>query len=159
MRGSRSIMEVVAVHSRLGGLLVLALATPSLLAAQQKSYSVQSFDARIRVNKDASIDVTETITARFVGSWNGLYRTIPIKYRTAQGLNWTLGVSLQGVEDASTGQQLRTETSREGHSIKYKVWIPGASNADRTIVLHYHATNGLRFFDEHDERASNVTAD
>src|SRR5213596_97599 len=75
-------------------LLLLALTATSLSA--QRSYSIEKFDARIRVNRDASIDVTESITARFVGSWNGLYRTIPVKYRTPQGLNWTLGVSLQG---------------------------------------------------------------
>src|SRR5712691_5189382 len=74
-------------------LVLLALSATSL-HAQEKSYSIDRFDARIRVNRDASIDVTETITARFVGSYNGLYRTIPVEYRTAQGLNWTLGVSL-----------------------------------------------------------------
>src|SRR5437867_2466799 len=137
-------------------LLLLALSATSLGA--QRSYSIERFDARISVNRDASIDVTESITARFVGSWNGLYRTIPVKYRTPQGLNWTLGVSLQSAQD-DAGRNLRTETSRQGASIKYKVWIPGAANADRTLVLRYHATNGLRFFDEHDELYWNVTGD
>lgn len=136
--------------------LALAVATP---LTAQRSYSIERFDARIRVNQDASIDVTETITARFVGSWNGLYRTIPIKYRTAQGLNWTLGLSLGGARDLATGQNLRTETSRQGHYAKYKIWIPGATDAQRTIVVRYHATNGLRFFDEHDELYWNVTGD
>jgi uncharacterized membrane protein len=138
-------------------LLLLTLAATTSLAAQ-RSYSIERFDARIRVNTDASIDVTETITARFVGSWNGLYRTIPVKYRTAQGLNWTLAVSLESARD-DAGRNLKTETNREGHSIKYKIWIPGAANADRTLVLRYHATNGLRFFDEHDELYWNVTGD
>jgi uncharacterized membrane protein len=137
-------------------LLVMTLAATSLSA--QRSYSIEGFDAQIRVNRDASIDVTETITARFVGSYNGLYRTIPIKYRNAQGLNWTLGVSLQSARD-DAGRNLRTETSREGANIKFKVWIPGAMNATRTLVLRYHATNGLRFFDEHDELYWNVTGD
>ncbi len=137
-------------------LLFVTLAATSLSA--QRSYSIERFDALIRVNRDASIDVTETITARFVGSYNGLYRTIPIKYRNAQGLNWTLGVSLQSARDDS-GRDLRTETSREGASIKFKVWIRGAMNATRTLVLRYHATNGLRFFDEHDELYWNVTGD
>jgi hypothetical protein len=138
-------------------LLLVTLASGSL-AAQQGSYSIERFDARIRVNRDASIAVTETITARFVGSWNGLYRTIPVKYRTAQGLNWTLGVSLQSARD-DAGRNLRTETSREGAYLKYKIWIPGAADADRTLVLRYRATNGLRFFDEHDELYWNVTGD
>src|SRR5712691_5416083 len=138
-------------------LLILGLFATGL-HAQEKSYSIDRFDARIRVNRDASIDVIETITARFVGSYNGLYRTIPVDYRTAQGLNWTLGVSLQSAQD-DAGRDLRTETSRQGHYIKYKIWIPGAVNATRTLVLHYRATNGLRFFDEHDELYWNVTGD
>jgi uncharacterized protein (TIGR04222 family) len=137
-------------------LLFLAFSATSLSA--QRSYSIERFDARILVNRDASIDVTETITARFVGSYNGLFRTIPIKYRNAQGLNWTLGVSLQSARD-DAGRDLRVETSREGANIKYKVWIPEAVNATRTLVLRYHATNGLRFFDEHDELYWNVTGD
>src|SRR6266436_2520178 len=137
-------------------LLLIALSATSLSA--QRSYSIDRFDAQIRVNRDASIDVTETITARFVGSWNGLYRTIPVTYRTPQALNWTLGVSLRSAQDDG-GRNLRTETSRQGAYIKYKVWIPGAADADRTLVLRYHATNGLRFFDEHDELYWNVTGD
>jgi len=137
-------------------LVLLALSATALSA--QRSYSIERFDARIRVNADASIDVTESITAQFVGSYNGLFRTIPIKYRNAQGLNWTLGVSLQSARD-DQGHNLRTETSREGASNKYKVWIPGATDATKTLVLRYHATNGLRFFDEHDELYWNVTGD
>ncbi len=137
-------------------LLFLAFSATSLSA--QRSYSIERFDARILVNRDASIDVTESITARFVGSYNGLFRTIPIKYRNAQGLNWTLGVSLQSARD-DAGHNLRTETTREDANLKYKVWIPGAVNATRTLVLRYHATNGLRFFDEHDELYWNVTGD
>jgi len=137
-------------------LAALALSATSLSA--QRSYSIERFDAQIRVNRDASIDVTETMTAQFNGSYNGLYRTIPIKYRNAQGLNWTLGISLQSARD-DAGRNLRTETSREGANIKFKMWIPGAMNATRTIVLRYHATNGLRFFDEHDELYWNITGD
>src|SRR6266545_6605333 len=55
-------------------LLLMTLSAAASLAAQ-RSYSIERFDARIRVNRDASIDVTETITARFVGSYNGLYRS------------------------------------------------------------------------------------
>src|SRR2546428_3397042 len=129
-------------------LVFLALAATSLSA--QRSYSIEHFEALIRVNRDASIDVTETITARFVGSYNGLYRTIPIKDRNAQGLNWTLGVSLQSARD-DAGRDLRVETSREGANVKYKVWIPGAVNATRTLLMRYHATIGLRIFDVIDE--------
>ena len=133
--------------------LLICCASP---AAAQRSYTIERFDAAIRVNKDASIDVTETITARFVGSYNGLYRKVPVIYRMPQGLNWTIGMSLQSVTDSS-GRRLKVETSREQHYITFKIWVPGAANATRTIILHYRATNGLRFFEDHDELYWNVT--
>jgi uncharacterized membrane protein YgcG len=37
--------------------------------------------------------------------------------------------------------------------------VPGAVNASRTVVLHYRARNGLRFFPDHDELYWNVTGD
>jgi uncharacterized protein (TIGR04222 family) len=138
--------------------LLAILLVPLSPAMAQRTLTIEKFDARIAVNRDASIDVSETITARFTGSWNGIYRTIPIKYRTPQGLNWTLGIDFQGATDEN-GQRLRTETSREGHYLKYKIWVPGAEDATRTIRLQYRATNGLRFFEDHDELYWNVTGD
>ncbi len=136
-----------------------ALSVPSVLSAQSaRSLAIQRFDAVIAVNRDASIDVSETITAEFTGSWNGIYRTIPVEYHTPQGFNWTLRLELQGATDQS-GQSLKVESSRDRHYIKYKIWVPGAENATRTIVLHYRALNGLRFFPDHDELYWNVTGD
>jgi len=136
-------------------LLVAVLATP---ATAQRSYTIDGFDAVIRVQRDASIQVTETITARFVGSWNGIYRTIPVTYHTPQGLNWTLGLSLQSATD-DDGRPLRVEASRERQYIKFKIWVPGAADATRRVVLRYRASNGLRFFEDHDELYWNVTGD
>ena len=138
--------------------LLLLVGVWSAPAAAQRSYTVDRFDAVIQVQRDASLQVTETVTARFVGSWNGIYRTIPVTYRTARGLNWTLGVSLQSATDAE-GRPLRVEASRERHYIKFKIWVPGAADASRTVVLRYRATNGLRFFEDHDELYWNVTGD
>ena len=136
-------------------LVAVAWSTP---AAAQRSYAIERFDAAVQVERDGAIRVTESITARFTGSWNGIFRTIPVKYRTAQGLNWTLGLDLEGATGAD-GRPLRVDASRERHYVKYKIWVPGAANATRTVVLRYRATNGLRFFDEHDELYWNVTGD
>jgi Predicted membrane protein (DUF2207) len=139
-------------------LLLLALFAAARPAAAQRSLVIERFDAVIRVEPDGTIDVTETITARFTGSWNGIYRSIPVKYRTAQGFNWTLGLDVLGATD-SEGHSLRLESGRERHDVKLRIWVPGANDATRTVVLHYRATNALRFFDEHDELYWNVTGD
>jgi uncharacterized membrane protein len=138
-------------------LFVALAAFPSPTTAQ-RSLVIERFDAAITVNRDGTIDVTETISPRFTGRWNGIYRTIPVKYRTPQGFNWTLRLELVSVTDQS-GQPLKTETSRERHYIKYKIYVPGAVDATRTVVLRYRAENGLRFFEDHDELYWNVTGD
>ena len=138
--------------------LVLLAVTWAAPAAAQRSLAIERFDATIHVDTSGAIRVTEAIVARFTGSWNGIYRTIPVKYRTAQGLNWTLGLDLESATD-DAGRPLRVEASRERHYVKYKIWIPGAENVTRSVVLRYRATNGLRFFEEHDELYWNVTGD
>ena len=60
---------------------------------------------------------------------------------------------------APDGQPLRVESERDRHYIKYKIWVPGAEDATRTLVLRYRARNGLRFFEDHDELYWNVTGD
>ena len=121
--------------------LLLLCPAPALA---QRTLAIERFDATIQVQPDASIDVTESIVARFTGSWNGIYRTIPVTYHTPQGFNWTLRLSQVRATDQD-GQPLRLEASRERHYLKYKIWVPGAQDATRTVVLHYRASNGLRF--------------
>ncbi|MBI2614720.1 MAG: DUF2207 domain-containing protein, partial [Gemmatimonadetes bacterium] len=140
-------------------LILLALlwfVTPPAWA--QRSLAIKRFDATIVVNRDGAVDVTESITAAFTGSWNGIYRTVPVGYRTPQGFSWTLRLVFLGATDGE-GRTLKVEPSRERHYAKYKIWVPGAQNATRTVVLHYRAANGLRFFEDHDELYWNVTGD
>jgi Predicted membrane protein (DUF2207) len=128
------------------------------LAAQERTLAIERFDAAIAVQADGTVDVAETITARFTGSWNGIYRTVPVEYHTPQGFNWTLRLELVGATGPD-GQPLKVEKARERHYVKYQIWIPGAQDATRTVVLRYRAKNGLRFFDDHDELYWNVTGD
>jgi len=139
-------------------LLALLLAAAARPAAAQRELAIIRFDGAITVRRDATIDVRETITAEFTGSWNGIYRTIPVEYRTLQGFRWTIGLDLQGATDES-GAALRVEAARAGHLMKYKIRVPGAQDTTRTITLHYVARNALRFFDDHDELYWNVTGD
>ncbi len=137
-------------------LLLLGLVAAPLQA--QRSLAIKRFDATILVNPNSDIDVTEAITAEFTGAWNGIYRKIPVVYRTPQGFNWTIKLDLLSVTNEN-GQPLETETGREGHYIKYKIRVPRAVNATHTVTIHYRAANGLRFFDDHDELYWNVTGD
>ena len=132
----------------------LAFASP----AGARTLDIERFDADIRVSEDATIEVSETIEVSFSGSWNGLYRTIPVEYRTPQGLNFTLLLEVQQITDAG-GNSLRWESSRFGQYRKLKVWVPGAQDARKTIVIKYRVLDALRFFEDHDELYWNVTGD
>jgi uncharacterized membrane protein len=134
----------------------------SVAAAGQSSADraivIEGFDATISVATDGTIFVQETITARFEGAWNGIYRTIPVEYRTPQGLNYALRLGVDSVTD-DRGNALRYETSRERHYRKVKIWVPNAADTTRIVKLGYHVPNALRFFDEHDELYWNITGD
>ena len=109
-----------------GALAALQFAAAPALA--QRTLVIQRFDATIDVSPDGSIVVEEVIVPRFTGSWNGIYRTIPIQYRTPQGLNYTLRLDVESITDAE-GRELEYKSSRERHYRKLKIWVPGASDA------------------------------
>jgi uncharacterized membrane protein YgcG len=138
-------------------LLLLAAPAPAL-AGQERSLEIRSFDTRIVVEKDGTLDITERIDAHFTGSWNGIYRVVPLSYRNGAGLNWSVRIELVGATDQD-GTPLRTEVEFRNTKAKFKMWVPGAHDASRSVVLHYRIRNGLRFFEEHDELYWNATGD
>ena len=144
-------------HLRVALALVCLLAWPGAAAAQ-RSLVIQQFAADVEVGTDGAIAVTETIQPRFTGSWNGLYRTIPVEYRTPQGFTYQLSLDVESITD-DAGAPLRYESSRERHYRKLKIWIPGAQDTVKTVVVRYRVRNGLKFFEEHDELYWNVTGD
>jgi hypothetical protein len=139
-------------------ILAAALFVGAPARAAERTLVIDAFDAAVQVALDGSIDVVETITPTFTGSWNGIYRTIPIEYRTPQGLNYALRLQIEAITDGS-GTALRYESSRVRHYRKLKIWVPGAEDATRTVRIHYKVANALRFFDEHDELYWNITGD
>jgi uncharacterized membrane protein YgcG len=128
------------------------------LAAQERTLVIERFHADITVLRDGRLTVSEAITVRFTGSWNGIFRMVPVEYRTPYGANYTLFLDVHGITDDG-GNTLEWEESRSGGNRVFKIWVPGAADATRTIVLRYGVRNGLRFFEEHDELYWNVTGD
>ena len=138
--------------------MLCALVFAAAPASAQRSLAIRHFDADIVVNRDATVDITETITVQFSGKWNGVYRTVPVDYHTPQGFNWTLRLVDVSATDAE-GAPLKVEQARDRHYVKFKLWVPGAEDATRTVVFRYRAVNGLRFFVDHDELYWNLTGD
>ena len=143
---------------RTAGLALLVVALAAAAPASARQLKIEKFSAEIFVQPDSTLDVTETIDVNFIGVWHGMYRTIPVEYVTPQGFNYSLFVKFKGATDAAD-QPLKVESSRQGHYLKWKIYIDDATDAERTIHLHYQVHNGLKFFEDHDELYWNVTGD
>jgi uncharacterized membrane protein len=140
----------------LRGLLLLAAILAVALPAFAKSWRVSNFQDTITVNPDGSTLVNETITLNFVGEWHGIHRTIPIEYPGPNGSNYQLFVEVTSITDES-GAKLKYESSTSGAYRDYKIYIPDAVDATRTVKIAYRVRNGTRFFDGYDEFYWNVT--
>jgi hypothetical protein len=123
-----------------------------------RSLVIEQFQADIQVLPNGELLVTETIRPRFTGSWNGLKRDIPVEYRTPQGFNYTLLLDLVSVTDERLAP-LKYEGGRDRHYRTFKIWLPGAQDTTKTLVLTYKVSNGLKYFEDHDELYWNVTGD
>ena len=153
-RSARRLPVRAAVFAALFALAVLLVAPP-LFAREMH---ILNFHSDLVVLPDSTLDVTETIRVEFSGSWQGLFRTIPVEYDGPGGFNYSLFLSdVRATEAAATGEPLRIEKQRQGGNLEFKIYVPNASDATRVIVLHYRVQNGLRYFDDHDELYWNVT--
>jgi uncharacterized membrane protein YgcG len=156
--GSAGIFPALSVLSR--DLILCGLTVALLLAtaASAKDRRLRDFRAQITVLPDSTVDVTENITFQFIGGpWHGIYRTIPVEYSGARGLNYSLFLSVKRITE--DGVPLKYETSRERQYLKLKIYIPNPDNSTRTISIEYTVSDALRFFDDHDEFYWNVTGD
>jgi uncharacterized membrane protein YgcG len=129
-----------------------------VLPADARSFVLSRFEVELQVLPNGDLLVSETVSPRFEGSWNGIERLIPVEYQTPQGFNYTLLLDQVAVTD-DQGTALKLESSRERHYRNFRIWIPGATDATRTFVLKYRVRNGLKFFDDHDELYWNITGD
>ena len=144
--------------ARLSLLLLCLCLFGQVLHADARSFVLSRFDVDLQVLPSGDLLVTETVSPRFEGSWNGIERLIPVEYRTPQGFNYRLLLDMVSVTDEQ-GTALKFESSRERHYRNFRIWMPGATDATRTFVLKYRVRNGLKFFDDHDELYWNVTGD
>ncbi len=135
------------IFSQLLSSLILAgvLSVPLTLAE-----SINSFHSDIKINSDATINVSETILYNFGNKEShGIYRDIPETFNN--------NTKILSITD-SQGLPLAHETSHSFRNTQLKIGdayktITGA----HTYVINYQVERELSFFDEHDELYWNVT--
>ncbi len=128
----------------------LVLSLPGNLSAQ-RTLTLQSFEAELRVEPSGDVQITETLRPHFQGSWEGIYRVLSLEHENARGRRVRLDLDLLGITDES-GDPLRYEVENDGRwARRIQAWVPGAQDATRTVVIRYVVHNAIRFFEEGSE--------
>lgn len=120
---------------------------------------IRSFDAAIRLQKDTTLDVTETIVMDFENSQrHGIYRKIPVRYNRYKG-QYTIHLKVLGVDDG-TGRDWKYQTSRMGRDLNIKIGDPDKTiSGVHTYRIRYQVRRAVNFFGGAPEVYWNVTGD
>lgn len=153
-RGRRDVLQTAVLVLGLS-LLLLVPGGVGAARATERRLELTDFQMVAEVARDGSVQVSETLTARFEGKWNGLRREIPMLATRPDGIE-PLGLGQVWAAD-STGLAYRTETQYVGNDLRLRIHVPGAEDATHTVVLRYRVRNGVRFYPDHDEFNWNVT--
>ena len=96
---------------------------PDRPASTTRSWLIEDFRAEVHVKRSGDIDVTETLQVRFEGSYNGIFRTIPVQYVTPRGLTCGSGSPVWRTDRAASWTTRRAasaiiERSRYGCRVR-----------------------------------------
>lgn len=128
-----------------GLLIVAGILASSPLAAQERDLFLDRFRQEVTVRGDGTLDVEEHLTFRFEGSWNGIERDLMNAHRTAEGRRGRLRYRIDTVT-GEDGRALEVESSSITGGTRLRIWVPGAEDAVRTVVIRYRVEGAIRFW-------------
>jgi len=134
----------------------------------QEYFTISQYDVAIKVNKDASLDIDETILVHFTANRHGIIRFIPYKYR--------LESLPEGTEKANRQLEARNYAHTIIENIRVDEWNYKVSNegdykaikigsadkyvdGDQKYVIHYKILNSINFFKNYSELYFNIIGD
>ncbi|MBZ5494380.1 MAG: DUF2207 domain-containing protein [Acidobacteriia bacterium] len=136
-------------------LLVLLAAVPA--AAQTEG--IRSFDSRITVNPDGSMQVVETIAVESAGVdiVHGIYRDFPTRYKDRAGNGYSVLFYVVSVRRDGNSEPYHTENLSNGIRVYFGSSSYDLPAGDHTYQFSYRTNRQLGFFRDHDELYWNVT--
>lgn len=139
------------------GFLVIAFAY-AVPFVSHAAESIPSFDARITVSEDATVEVAEAIVYDFGSApdRHGIFRTIPYSYQAGTE-TYTADISSVTVTDAQ-GRAWPFVESRENGELTIKIGDPQKTvTGKQSYVLSYIVKGPFLYFEDRDEFYWNVT--
>jgi uncharacterized membrane protein len=131
----------------------------------QEFFTISKYDITVNVNKDASLDVVETINVHFTESRHGIIRFIPYKYQL-QSLPAGTEKANRQLESGGYAHTMIQNISVDGW--KYDVSTEGdyksikIGDANKLVdgnqqyIIRYRLLNAINFFNDHSELYFNV---
>ena len=147
--------------------LILSLLYVNILPAQEY-FTIKQYNVVVHVNKDASLDVDETINVHFTEPRHGIFRFIPYKYPLQQLPAGTEKARRQ-LESGGYAHVMIENIKVDGWNYNvskegdYKFIKIGSANStvdgDQQYVIHYRMLNAINFFKDHSELYFNIIGD
>jgi hypothetical protein len=135
-------------------ILLLLAAAPA--AAQER---ILRYLSDVQVNRDSSLDVTETIRVRAENNAikHGIYRDFPTRYPGRHGSQVRVGFTFEGAP--LDGQPVPATTEAFGNGVRIKVGDPETyvSVGEHDYVIRYRTTRQIGRFRDYDELYWNAT--
>lgn len=119
---------------------------------------IKSFDSRVKINKDGTIDVKETIEYDFGElDRHGIFRNIPYIKTNKDGKKFKLDFSNFSVTDENNFAY-KYSRSTVDESIKLKIGDPDRTiSGIHTYIIQYKVRGALTYYSDHDELYWNAT--
>lgn len=141
--------------------LVLGLALALLCSAVPASAeeAILSFEARVRVLRNGSLDVTETVAVRAEGKVfrHGLFRDFPTDYQDRLGNTVRVGFAVKAVRRDNEPEDWFEEPIPAGRRVYIGSKARRLSKGVHRFELSYVTSRQVGFFQDHDELNWNVT--
>jgi uncharacterized membrane protein YgcG len=140
----------------------------TLITNAQGGYTIQQYHVDVVVNKDASLDITESILVNFTESRHGIIRMIPYKYALA-----SLPVGTQKAERQLESNGYAQIIIEDIHVSDYDFAVSNRGNYKeikigsknkyvdglQKYIIHYRLLNAINFFTDHSELYLNIIGD
>src|ERR1041385_8220890 len=135
--------------------LALLMAVPAMAQAERS----RSFDSRITVNSDGSMQVVETIVVESAGidMVHGIYRDFPTRYKDRAGNHKSVPFDIVRVRRDGNAEPYHTENLSNGIRIYFGSSSYNLPPGTHTYQFAYRVNRELGFFRDHDELYWNVT--
>jgi len=137
-------------------LALLLLAAP---AAAQADERILNFSSDVAIQKDSSVEVTETIDVRAEHDRinHGIFRDFPTRYRNRLGGQVHVGFTFEGA--TLDGSPVQASSSPVSNGVRIKIGDPEkyVDVGEHRYVIRYRATRELGFFKDYDELYWNAT--